>query len=109
MLFWVMHITTGGLPQGLYTLESEGYIIFHIIAEIIMGTASIVGGVSLIVGVVWGIPVGLVANGMLAYTGINCLAWRAVKQNHMWIVVFCLVTIVAFINISLLLTSLLTM
>ena len=76
ILFWVLHMAAGKLSQGIRTLESGGYIAFHITAELITGILCILGGLALMLTLKYGVSVALFASGMLAYTGVNSLAWK---------------------------------
>jgi hypothetical protein len=98
ILFWARHMATGGLPQGIQTLESGGYIAFHITAELTTGTLCILGGVGLALAVSCGAPVALFASGMLAYTGVNSLAWKEVKNRPALSAMFIVPTLIAIIS-----------
>ena len=73
--FWISHIAAGNLKQGIKTVEGENYIVFHITAELLTAVICVAAGFGLALGCGWGKPMGLLACGMLAYTGINSLAW----------------------------------
>lgn len=73
--FWALHVGRGGLPNGVVTVESDAYIALHIAAELVTAVACLSGGLALALDLVWGLPVGLIASGMLAYAGINSLGW----------------------------------
>ena len=105
IFFWVQHIATGGLPQGVRTLESDGYIAFHVTAETLTGITCILGGLAFAMGLGWGVPVALVAAGMLAYTGINSLAWKGSRSSPLLALVFTAAILVAFLSIGYLLVS----
>ena len=107
IIFWVRHMTTGGLPQGIRTLESGGYIAFHITAELITGILCILGGLALTLTLKCGAPVSLFASGMLAYTGINSLAWSEVKNKPSLSVMFVVPTVIAVVSGVYLIISLL--
>ena len=108
VLFWVHHMATGGLPQGIRTLESGGYIAFHITAELITGILCIFGGLALMLTLTCGVPVALFASGMLAYTGINSLAWKEVRNKPLLSVMFLVPTVIAIFSGVYLVFSLMT-
>ena len=96
--FWARHVATGGLPQCIKTLESGGYIAFHITAELITGIICVAGGLAVALAFEWGLPVGLFASGMLAYTSINSLAWKEVKNKPALSVMFVVPAIIAIVS-----------
>ena len=96
--FWLWHISKGGLPQGIRTLESGGYIAFHITIEIITGILCVLGGLALVLTLKWGAPVALFASGMLAYTGMNSLAWREVKNKPLLSAMFVVPLLIAILS-----------
>ena len=96
--FWVFHISKGGLPQGIRTLESGGYLVFHITAELITGVLCMLGGLALILTLKCGIPVALFASGMLAYTGMNSLAWNEVKNKPVLSLMFLVPLVIAVVS-----------
>ena len=73
--FWSVHVARGGLANGLATVESDAYIALHIAAETVTAVACLLGGLAVSLGLGWGPAVGLIASGMLAYSGINSLGW----------------------------------
>ncbi len=77
--YWVLFAVGGHLRQGIRTLESGGFIIFHIAAEIVTAALCIAGGMSLIGN--RGELVALLGVGMLLYTSINGLAWKEVRTR----------------------------
>jgi hypothetical protein len=96
--FWVRHIASGGMPQGIRTLESDGFIAFHITIELLTGILCMVGGLSVALNSGWGLPVGLFASGMLAYTGINSLAWKEVRSRPVLSLMFIVPTLIAVMS-----------
>jgi len=105
--FWVHHIASGGMPQGMRTLESDGFIAFHIAVELLTGILCMVGGLAVAMTLGWGLPVGLFASGMLAYTGINSLAWKEVRGKPVLSLMFIVPTVIAIISGVYLISSLL--
>lgn len=79
--FWAQHIARGGLPEGVKTTESGGYIIFHVIIELVTGSLCVIGGMALIFGIYWRLPAALIAAGMLFYACVNSLAWKEVRHR----------------------------
>ena len=106
--FWVHHIVSGGMPQGIRTLESGGFIIFHITVELITGLFCILGGLTLALCIDCGPPVALFASGMLAYTGINSLAWKEVRDKPLLALMFIVPAVIAIISGAYLVISILT-
>jgi hypothetical protein len=96
--FWVRHIASGGMPQGIRTLESDGFIAFHITVELLTGILCMVGGLAVALAAGWGLPVGLFASGMLAYTGINSLAWKEVRSKPVLSLMFIVPTVIAVMS-----------
>jgi len=105
--FWVFHIISGGLPQGIRTLENGGYIAFHITAESLTGFLCVVGGLGIALSLNWGNLLALFASGMLAYTGINSLAWNEVKEKPGLSIMFLVPTVIAVATFIYLFSSLL--
>ena len=74
-------------------MVGENYIILHITAELLTAVISLAAGLALALGFNWGLPVGIFACGMLAYTGINSLAWtRNTKATY---IIFVMVFIIS--------------
>jgi len=96
--FWAQHMASGGMPQGIRTLESDGFIAFHITVELLTGILCMVGGLAVALNSEWGLPVGLFASGMLAYTGINSLAWKEVKNKPVLSLMFIVPTVIAVVS-----------
>jgi len=84
--FWFSYILKGGVSEGTHTLAGENYITLHITAELLTAVLCLSGGLALALDLGWGLPVGLFACGMLAYTGINSLAW--IKNTRAISIVF---------------------
>ena len=96
--FWVRHIASGGMPRGIRTLESDGFIAFHITVELLTGILCMVGGLAVALNSGWGLPVGLFASGMLAYAGINSLAWKEVRRKPVLSLMFIVPTVIAVMS-----------
>lgn len=73
--YWVNFAYRGNMPQGLWTVENNQYIVFHQAAEYLMALLAIVGGIGLLAGRGWGMATSLVALGALLYTSVNSLAF----------------------------------
>ena len=97
--FWTVHILKGGLPQGIRTLESGGFIAFHITAEVLTGVLCLISGILLATSLSRGITVALLACGMLLYTSINSLAWKEVKNKPVVSVMFVVPAAIALASI----------
>ena len=97
--FWIVHIRNGGLPDGLRSLESGGFIAFHIGAESLTGISCLVGGIALAMALPWGKVLALLACGMLLYTSINSLAWKEVRNKPSVSMMFIVPAVIAVIGI----------
>jgi hypothetical protein len=95
--FWVLRIISGGLPQGIRTLDGDNYLILHIIAELFTAILCALSGIGLIMDTGWANPVGLIACGALAYSGINSLAW-GLKNSKALSVIFILAIAVSLVS-----------
>jgi hypothetical protein len=104
--FWAVHILKGGLPRGIRTLESGGYISFHITAELLTGILCLIGGIALTFESSWGMPVALFSSGMLLYTSINSLAWKEVRNKPVLSLMFIFPAIISIMSIVYLLLNL---
>ncbi len=91
--YWVLYVRGGHLPRGIRTVESGGYIAFHIAAEVITAILCIVGGIWLTQST--GRLIALLGAGMLLYTSINSLAWGEVKTKPIMSLMFIPPAIVA--------------
>jgi len=81
-------------------LETERVrILFHIAAELITAIALIAGGVGLLGNWGWGIPVYLVAIGMLLYTAIVSPGYFAQKGQWVWLGIFGVLIILALASV----------
>lgn len=76
-------------------------ILFHIAAEMVTTICLIIGGVGLLLNLPWGIPVFLVAMGMLFYTSIVSPGYFAQKGNWLWLGMFVVIIIIGLISIFL--------
>ncbi len=96
--YWIIFALKGHLPQGLRTVESGGYISFHILAEITTAIICIIGGIWLVLTLQSGNLVAIFGSGMLLYTSINGLAWKEVKNKPMMFLLFLPPAIVAILS-----------
>jgi hypothetical protein len=103
--FWFVHILSGRMPDGIRTLESGGYIAFHISIEVITGMLCLTGGLALAICQTWANPIALFASGMLAYTGVNSLAWKEVRNRPLLSLMFIVPTVIAIISAVYLIVS----
>ena len=96
--FWILHMTSGKMTQGIKTLENGGFIAFHITAELITGIFCILGGLGLAIS--WNssyfIPV--FACGMLAYTSLNSLAWNEIRNKPVLSAMFIAPLLIAIVS-----------
>ena len=103
--FWLVHVIKGGMSRGIRTLESGGYIAFHISIETITGLLCLAGGLALASGQTWANPIALFASGMLAYTGVNSLAWKEVRNKPVLSIMFIVPTVIAVVSVVYLIAS----
>ena len=89
------------LSKQIPELETERIrILFHIAAELLTALGLIVGGIGLLVNSAWGVPVYLVASGMLLYTAIVSPGYFAQKGQWAWLGMFGALALLALIGIA---------
>ena len=96
--YWIFYVLRGHLPQGLKTIESGGYIAFHILAEMITAILCIIGGVWLARNERVGPLIALLGSGMLLYTCINGLAWKEVRSKPLMSLLFIPPAVIAVLS-----------
>ena len=96
--YWIVYFLKGHLAQGFRTIELDGYIAFHILAEIITAVLCVIGGVRLALDLNAGNLIALLGSGMLLYTSINGLAWKEVKTRPMMSLLFIPPAIIAILS-----------
>ena len=74
LVMWTVFLATGVLDNGIWTVENNQYLAFHIIAESTMGLLLIVAGVALLRRKRWAVPAAYLGLGMTVYSTINSLA-----------------------------------
>lgn len=95
---WVMSY----ISKQIVELKTEPIrILFHITAEMVTAFCLIICGIGLLLNLDWGIPVFLVAMGMLFYTSIVSPGYFAQKGNWLWLVMFAVIIICGIISIFL--------
>ncbi len=94
--YWALYVLRGHLPHGVRTVESGGYIVFHIGVEIIAAILCVVGGIRL--ALEGERPIALLGTGMLLYASINGLAWGEVRKRPVMSLLFIPPTIVAIMS-----------
>ncbi len=93
---WSLSYFSGQIPE----LETERIrILFHIAAEFVTAVALILGGIGLLVNPAWGVPLYLVAIGMLLYTAIVSPGYFAQKGQWVWLVIFGALIVLALISV----------
>ena len=75
VVYWVNYWLSGNMPDGLWTLANNQYVVYHQAAEGVMAILAIAGGFGLLLGRGWGMATSLAALGALLYTGINSLSF----------------------------------
>lgn len=81
-------------------LETERVrIIFHITAELVTAMALILGGTGLLGNWEWGVPVYLIAIGMLLYTAIVSPGYFAQKGQWGWLGIFGTLIVTALVSV----------
>ncbi|MGD8404227.1 MAG: hypothetical protein PVJ21_11240 [Anaerolineales bacterium] len=76
---------------------------FHLAAELTTALCLIIGGVGLLTGQTWSVPLYLVASGMLFYTAIVSPGYFAQKGQWGWLVMFGIIIILGIFCISIIL------
>jgi len=71
--YWVIFVMRGNMPEGLWTVVGNQYIVYHQAAELGMALLAIAGGFGLLIGRGWGMATSLAALGALLYTSVNSL------------------------------------
>lgn len=95
---WAVSYFSKQIPE----LKTEPIRIgFHLAAEFITALALIAGGLGLLGGWAWGVPVYLVATGMLLYTAIVSPGYFAQKGQWGWLVMFGAIILLALVSLSL--------
>ncbi len=94
--YWALYVLRGHLPHGVRTVESGGYIAFHIGVEIITAILCLLGGIRLALD--GDRPIALLGAGMLLYASINGLAWAEVRKRPVMSILFIPPAIVAIIS-----------
>jgi hypothetical protein len=93
---WALSYFSKQIPE----LETERIrILFHIAAEMITAIMLISGGVGLLGHTEWGVPVYLLAIGMLLYTAIVSPGYFAQKGQWAWLGMFGVLIVLSLISI----------
>jgi hypothetical protein len=99
---WTFSYISKQIPE----LETERVrVLFHIAAELITAVALIVGGVGLLGGWPWGVPLYLIATGMLIYTMIVSPGYFAQKGQYVWLGIFGALLVLTLVSIGVVLRS----
>ena len=93
---WTFSYLSKQIPE----LKTEPIrILFHLAGEFITAVALIAGGVGLLGGWAWGVPVYLVATGMLLYTAIVSPGYFAQKGQWGWLLMFGVIIVLALLSV----------
>jgi hypothetical protein len=80
-VIWALNLAAGAFSEGILVPDtSTGLPIFHLTAEFLMVTVTLIGAVGLCTGTRWGRGVTLVGLGMFTYAAINALGWAVVND-----------------------------
>lgn len=94
--YWLIYWASGRLPRGFRTVVNGGYIVFHIIAELITaGLCLAAGAVIAFHGFPQAGALVFLASGALIYAGVNSLAWSTLTKNRRMVIIFLLVSLIA--------------
>jgi hypothetical protein len=94
---WSFSFFSRQIPE----LETERIrIVFHLAAEMTTAVALIAGGIGLLVNAGWGIPLYLLATGMLLYTAIVSPGYFAQKGQWVWLGIFGVLIVLALIGVT---------
>jgi hypothetical protein len=97
---WLFSYFSNQIPE----LQTERVrILFHIAAEFATAIALIAGGAGLLGERGWGVPVYLIAIGMLLYTAIVSPGYFAQKGQWVWLGIFAILIILALLSVSMVL------
>ncbi len=95
---WAFFLATGKVPE----LGTEPYRIrFHLAGEFFTAVALVVGGVGLLVSAAWGLPLYLLATGMLLYTVIVSPGYFAQQRQWPLVGMFAILLVLALLGIGL--------
>jgi hypothetical protein len=99
---WAMSYLSKQIPE----LKTEPIRIgFHLAGEFITAVCLLVGGIALLAGAPWAVPLFLVAAGMLFYTAIVSPGYFAQQGQWGWLAMFSLIIILDVVSVILVLTS----
>lgn len=95
---WAFFLATGKVPE----LEREPLRIrFHLAGEFLTAAALMVGGGGLLAGTGWGVPLYLVATGMLLYTVIVSPGYFAEQRQWPLVGMFAVLLVLALVGLGL--------
>jgi len=93
---WSLSYFSKQIPE----LETERIrVLFHIAAELVTAITLILGGVGLLGNWSCGVPLYLVATGMLFYTAIVSPGYFAQKGQWVWLVIFGVLIVMALAGV----------
>ncbi|MEL7562954.1 hypothetical protein [Dehalogenimonas sp. 4OHTPN] len=93
--YWLIYWASGRLPRGFRTVVNGGYIVFHILAELVAaGLCLAAGAVILFHGFPQAGALVFLASGALIYAGVNSLGWSTLNDRRM-VIIFLLVSLIA--------------
>ncbi|HCJ11367.1 MAG TPA: hypothetical protein DHW14_09445 [Clostridiales bacterium] len=72
---WVGFVLAGNMPEGLWTVENDRYLVFRIGAEGTVALLAVLGGLGLLRGRPWGTATALVALGGLLHSTVDSLGF----------------------------------
>lgn len=93
---WAISYLSKNIPE----LKTEPIrITFHIVGEMVTALMLIAGGIGLLLQSGWGVPVFLVAIGMLFYTAIVSPGYFAQQGQWIWVLIFAAIIVMGVISI----------
>ncbi|MCP4582004.1 MAG: hypothetical protein GY839_10320 [candidate division Zixibacteria bacterium] len=100
--YWIVQLSDGFLHQGMATIDSGTYIVWHLIAEFLAAVLSIIAAFMMLSRNPLGFRFGLAACGMLLYTGLNSIGWGLLQDPGL-LILYIICAIGAFFGIFIIL------
>ncbi len=99
---WLMLYLKKQIPE----LQTEPYRIgFHLAGEALTALLLVIGGVSLLLGIPWGVWIYLIALGMLFYTAIVSPGYYAQKGEWTMVIMFAVILLLGLVSAVVVLSS----
>jgi hypothetical protein len=94
LIMWIFLLLKREVPE-LSTKPTQ--IFFHLVAELSTSIVLIVGGIGLIMGFSWGIPIFFISIGMAIYSTINAAGFYGQLKDWPMFIVLIVFTIVSLL------------